>query len=78
MAELPDMARWFCELSTEEQAEFFVEVAKIASTWEGVPDRQWFGIGTTLAGAIRSKKEWASDARKMIEGILAGLDWNKK
>lgn len=21
---------------------------------------------------------WADDARKMIEGILVGLDWNKK
>lgn len=67
-------ATWFSSLSDDDQAKFFVEVARIAR--EGFPDefsvsQQWFYIGNHL----RTCECATEEAREMIRGIARAIDW---
>ena len=71
----PD-SRWlaeiFCEYNDEEQAQFFIEVAKIASSWTkqkfSYSGQQWFMVGRHLKDCSCSTKE----ARDLILDIYSG------
>lgn len=59
------LAQCFAELDDDAQCKFFVEVARIASTWESGGDNQWYYVG----GHLRNCKCSTPEAREMIESI---------
>ena len=58
-------AKWFSGLSDERQAQFFVEVAKAAKSWDGPPDMQW----NYVAGHLVNCKCSTDDARSLIKSL---------
>lgn len=54
-------AQWFCGLSDDQQAQFFIEVAAIASPWG---DSQWYHVGERL-------RRSTDEARDMIKNLAA-------
>lgn len=65
------LAQAFCDLDDEEQAQFFIEAARIASTtWERPATfMQWRSVGKHLATCACS----TDDAREMVRDIAEGL-----
>lgn len=63
------LAKEFCELHDEAQAEFFIECAELACDWERDQASQWFDIGVHLNDCECS----SSEARRMIRAIYMGL-----
>lgn len=69
-------ATWFADLDDDSQAQFFVNVARIAAeTYEGTPESQWIRIGDHLATCKCSSGE----GREMIRSIHYGMEhpWSK-
>jgi hypothetical protein len=62
-------AVWFADLGDEEQAQFFIEVAKVAETWTHSAMQQWYMVGRHLRTCSCSTPE----ARAMIEDIASGV-----
>jgi hypothetical protein len=58
------MARVFCNLDDDAQAQFFVKVAEIAKTFPHF-DNQWYYLG----GHLRNCECSTDDARDMIDSI---------
>ena len=66
-----ELAASFCDLNDEEQAQFFIDVARIAQGWKGVyRSMQWFSVGRHLRDCSCSTYE----ARDMVKEIAGGLD----
>lgn len=68
----PEMAaQAFADMNDDEQAQFFVNAARIAAeTYEGSPQSQWIRIGDHLATC-----KCSSDAgRELIRSIQYGMD----
>lgn len=63
------MAEWFAGLDDERQADFFIEVSRIAKAWPGYQGNQWYLVGRHLKTCECSTFE----ARDMIEHIACGL-----
>ncbi len=72
-AEVEEVAAWFCSLDHEEQAQFFIEVSKIAETWQGQASNQWWWIGREISLRVEMSKENKS-AADMIACILGGIE----
>lgn len=63
------LAEVFAEMGDEDQAQFFIEVAEIAKTWEDVTFRQWYSVGAHL----RTCKCSTDDARELVRSLAAGV-----
>lgn len=64
------VAEAFCDLNDEDQAQVFVEIAKIASAWPGgVTGTQFFMVGRHLRDCECSTEE----ARDVVREIASGL-----
>jgi hypothetical protein len=62
------LAEAFCDLSDEEQAQFFIECAEIAETqWDHHAGMQWSAIG----GHLRTCECSTYEARQMVEDIAS-------
>jgi hypothetical protein len=59
------LAQCFAGLDDDSQCRFFVEVARIASTWPGGGDSQWYYVG----GHLRNCECSTPEAREMISQI---------
>lgn len=73
---IEECAEWFASISDDDQARFFVAVARIAKEMFPVrPESQWLAIGNHLATCECSTPE----GRDMIESIKYGMDhpWTK-
>lgn len=64
-----ELAKQFCELCDEAQAEFFIEAAEIGQEWDRDHTNQWFVVGRHLETCICATEE----AREMIKALRAGL-----
>ena len=64
------VAQMFAELTDDDQAQVFIEVAKIAATWDRHSGMQWFAIGRHLRDCECS----TYDARDLVRDIASGLD----
>ncbi len=64
------LADAFCRMNDEEQAQFFIEAAEIAKTWDGGmgSDWQWFSVGRHLPRCACSTDE----ARALVKSIAEG------
>lgn len=73
---IEECADWFASITDDDQARFFVAVARIAAeTYSSRPEAQWLAIGNHLATCECSSAE----GRDMIESIKYGMDnpWTK-
>jgi hypothetical protein len=66
------VADWFCDLSDEKQANFFIACGERAKSFRGGSTMQWHYIGRHLATCECSTFE----ARTMIEDIFNGMKDN--
>jgi len=65
------LAEAFCEMYDEDQAQFFIECARIASTWKVPPTIfQWHSVGRHLKTCSCSN----DDARDMVREIAQGIE----
>lgn len=65
------LAEAFCEMNDEDQAQFFIEAARVCRTWAaGGPGMQWWMVGKHLATYACSTEE----ARDLIRDVVAGMD----
>jgi|694.fasta_scaffold10227_8 hypothetical protein len=72
-AEIEKVAAWFCNLDHEEQAQFFIDVSKIAETWQGQATNQWWWVGREIHLRIQLDKG-SQLAANMIACILSGIE----
>lgn len=63
------VAQAFCELDDDEEAQVFIEIAKIADSWPIRGAMQWFNVGRHL----RDCKCSNDLARDVVLGIWDGL-----
>lgn len=64
------VAQWFCELTDEAQAAFFIAVAECAESWTlGAPSEQWYLVGRHLFDCACS----TDAARDLIYHIAKGI-----
>jgi len=68
------LARCFAHMNDEDQAQFFIEVAKIGETWGNLGgEQQWWFIGRHL-----STCECSTDsARDMIRSIADAINYKQ-
>lgn len=68
-------AQWFAGITDDEQAKFFVEVARVAETFPVHQESQWLAVGNHLATCECSTEA----AREMIRTIAYGMEhsWTK-
>ncbi len=66
-------AAWFCELDDERQADFFIEVARLAARWHGSHDHthQWWLVGRHLRNCDRSTQEARDIVTSLHDGLFA-------
>jgi hypothetical protein len=64
-----DVAEQFAEMSDEEQAQVFIEVARIARTWMGTNMDQWYAVGGHLRTCSCSTPEARDMVRRIAEGV---------
>jgi hypothetical protein len=65
------LAAAFCEMDDEQQAQFFIEAARIAQTWPSeAKAMQWFYVGRHLKTCACSTWE----ARDMVREIAGALE----
>ena len=65
------LAEAFCEMDDEAQAQFFIEAAAIAQTWNGAGrSMQWFSVGRHLKTCACSTFE----ARVMVKEIADAIE----
>lgn len=69
-----DIARAFCDLDDDAQAQFFVHCARIAEEWTVAPGSyrgmQWFNVGRHLRDCDCSTEE----GREMIRDIASAME----
>ena len=66
-----ELATAFCELDDEQQAQFFIESARIAESWDGAGRvMQWHSVGRHLATCVCSTYE----AREMVRSIADSVE----
>lgn len=65
----PQVAAAFCALTDDDQAQVFIEIARIASTWERSSGMQWWAVGRHLRDCECSTYE----ARDLIDEIAGGM-----
>ncbi len=63
-------AEIFCEWGDEEQAQFFIEAARIAETWDGPPSWQWYRVGRHL----HTCKCATPESRDMVQELARGTE----
>jgi hypothetical protein len=63
------LAQAFCAMNDEQQAQFFIDCAKIACEWHHHASQQWYLVGRHLRTCACSTPE----AREMLEQIVAGM-----
>jgi len=68
--DMPTAAAWFCGLTDEQQADFFIEVARQAEKWEHHQSGQWWLVGAHLRNCECSTDE----ARELVRNLAHGLD----
>ncbi len=71
--DIPLIAKIFAAMSDDDQAQFFIEVARIAKEWPtqlGGPSYQWWLIGSHLRNCSCSTNE----AREMIREIAQAVE----
>lgn len=61
------LAEAFCDLDDELQAQFFIEVARIASTWAPGNFMQWHSVGRHLRDCPCSTLEAVDLVREIAE-----------
>lgn len=66
---IEQIASWFAAMDDDQQAKFFVEVAKIAQSWKD-PGMQWWLVGSHLRNCECSTE----DARELVRTLYAGLE----
>lgn len=64
------LARAFCDMNDEEQADFFIHAAAIAAKWSDPAQHQWMMVGIHLKTCECS----TFGAREMIRNLADGLD----
>ena len=64
-----NLAEVFADWGDEDQAQFFIEVARIAETWEGGDFDQWYAVGRHLVTCSCSSPE----ARDLIRSLARGV-----
>ena len=68
--DIATLAKCFAHMQDEDQAQFFIEVAKIAETWPYRGDTQWYYVGSHLRNC-----ECSTDAaRDMIRSIAEAVE----
>ena len=67
------IAEAFCGLNDEGQAQVFIEVAKLAATWDGRPGYQWWLVGRHLRNCECSTDE----ARDIVREIASAMDYDE-
>lgn len=68
------VANAFCEMSDEQQAQFFIEAAKLATAWNdgrGATGMQWWYVGRHLRNCACATEE----ARDMVREIVQSMDY---
>ena len=65
-----EAAEAFCNWNDEDQAQFFIEVAKLAEEWPGISGMQWFLVGRHLLQCTCS----TDDARELVKAIAQGCE----
>jgi len=66
-------ARWFAELDDDNQARFFVAVAKHSMAWPQYGrDVQWFRVGSHLKNCECATEEARQIVRDMHDGLVNG------
>lgn len=66
-------AQWFCELSDEEMADFFIAVSRhAAATFTGDPGHQWWLVGKHLVTCACGTDEARGLVEELNNGIRAG------
>jgi len=68
------IATAFCEMCDEDQAQFFIEAAKIAETWENPQSHQWYLVGRHLRTCSCSTDE----ARDMVSSIASAVEYHEQ
>jgi hypothetical protein len=64
------IAEAFCEMNDEQQAQFFIEVARIGASWETPGNvMQWFSVGRHLRDCACSTDQ----ARELVRDIAYGV-----
>ncbi len=71
--DIPAVATWFCALTDDQQARFFVVVAEQAKSWPLPQSYQRYQLGSHLRNCTCSSEE----ARDMIREIMNGLKTGK-
>ncbi len=67
---IEELAGWFCEMTDDDQAQFFIEVGKVLKTWTTMArDNQPYYIGKHLAECECGTPE----AREFIENIYKAI-----
>lgn len=72
-AETREIAAWFCNLDHEDQAEFFLEVSRIAKTWQGAASNQWWWVGREISIQV-AKDRGNEPAAEMIAQVSRGIE----
>lgn len=65
-----ELAAAFCEMDDERQAQFFIDVARIATLWDGDPGIQWMRVGRHLRDCACS----TDNARDMVREIASATE----
>jgi hypothetical protein len=69
-----ELAQAFAQMDDEQQAQFFIEVAKIAKEWPNAPlggaEMQWIRVGVHLRKCECSTEE----ARDLVRTIALGIE----
>ncbi len=69
------LAEAFCDLNDEQQAQFFIEAARIGETWptkHGGASVQWYKIGKHLQTCECSTDDARSMVRDIHDGVTTG------
>jgi hypothetical protein len=65
------VARWFCELDDEQQADFFIAVAARAQAWPRDQGYQWYLVGRHLVNCSCGTPEALALVEELSNGIRA-------
>ena len=68
------LAEAFCDLDDEQQADFFIEAARIAASWRDGAVMQWWYVGRHLRTCTCSTEE----AREMVRELASALEFEPK
>jgi hypothetical protein len=63
------LAEAFCEMNDEQQAQLFIEAARIAASWGPATIPQWLAVGRHLGSCECA----TDDARELVSDIADGI-----